>query len=383
MLSSNLETSETTYQLFAVCPLGIEAILANELKCLGIKGELTQGGVEFSGDLLTLYSVNLWLRSASRVLVRIGQFKLLSLKEAPEKFARYPWEIYLGNKKRVRIRAACHKSKIYHSDAIAERLAKGISKRLKREITIVKESQDSKAPLIFVRLFKDRCTISVDSSGEHLYKRGYKRFTVSAPIRENLAAAMLLASNYSGDKPLIDPFCGSGTIVAEAAMIAARIPPGRKRKFAFMKWKNFDKSLWTKIVQHSECFKKRPPFPIIGLDKDENAIIAATANIQEANLSEFITLKKQNILSFIPSDISPGIIVTNPPYGKRTKENDSLLDFYSELGKHFKTRFVNWEISLILPQNYPNLKRSLGLSLKKVTSFSNGGIKVDLLTGTL
>ncbi len=376
-------TLQTTYKIFVVCPPGIESILLNELKTIGIQGKQVKGGVEFNGDLVSLYSANLWLRSASRVLVRIGQFKLLSLKEAPERFSKYPWEIYLGYQTKIRVRAACHKSKIYHSDAISDRLAQGISKRLKRDIKIVKESQNPKAPLIFIRLSRNKCTISVDSSGEHLYKRGYKRFTVSAPLRENLAAAMLLASNYNGNKPLLDPFCGSGTILTEAAMIACRMPPGKRRKFAFMKWKNFDKSLWTKILQHSENFVKTPSAPIIGIDKDENAIIAATSNIQEADLYEFITIKKQDFLSFIPTNIPTGIIVTNPPYGKRTKENDSLLDFYSALGKHLRSKFVNWQINLILPKNYSNLKRSLGIPLKRITTFSNGGIKVDLLTGTL
>ncbi len=371
----------TRYRLFAPCAPGLEGILQKELLTLGIDGVQTRGGVEFAGDLLTIYSANLWLRTASRVVVRIGSFPLSSLREAVDRFARYPWEIYIGNAASVRVRASCHKSKIYHSGALAQRLCEAIGKRLGRQINLVKESKAKRAPLVFVRLVKDRCVISVDTSGEHLHKRGFKKFTVKAPLRENLAAAMLIASDYDGSRPFLDPFCGSGTLVLEAAMIACRIPPGRNRRFAFMDWSIFDKSLWNEVVRRSEAFFKKPAFEIKGFDKDEAAIHSALANADAGGFNGLVSFQCAPFHSLSPGQFQDnGIIVTNPPYGKRLKENNSLLEFYAQFGQIFRERFQGWDISLILPKDAPMLKRSLGLPLKTLTTFSNGGLLVELLS---
>ncbi len=371
----------TKYKLFAACAPGIEKILHMELQGLGIEGKLTHGGVEFSGDLLTIYSSNLWLRTASRVLARIGSFSLTSLKDARSRFARYPWEIYVGSADCVRVRASCHKSKLYHSGAVAQRVAEAISQRLGKEVRLVNESSGKKAPLIFVRIVKDHCILSVDTSGEHLHKRGFKKFSVKAPLRENLAAAMLIASGYNGSRPLIDPFCGSGTIVLEAAMIAARIPPGKGRRFAFMGWKTFDKALWNEVLRRSETFFRRPPEVIIGSDRDEAAIHASIANAEAGGLADLVSFAVDDVSRITPpAGAAHGIIVTNPPYGKRLKENNSLLAFYAEFGQLFIERFTGWDLTLILPTEAPMLKKSLGLRLHKLGAFSNGGLPVELLS---
>jgi len=374
-------STPTKYNLFAACAPGLEDILYKELLDLGIEGVKTKGGVEFSGDMLTIYSANLWLRTASRVLARIGSFPLSSLKEARDRFTRYPWEIYVAGAKAVRIRVSCHKSKIYHSGALAERACDAIGKRLGRKIALVKESRGKGTPLIFIRMIKDRCILSVDTSGEHLHKRGFKTLSVKAPIRENLAAAMLIASNYDGTRPLLDPFCGSGTIVFEAAMIACRIPPGRKRRFAFMNWSTFDKALWNEVVRRSETFFRKPPCMIKGCDRDEAAIHSALANAEAGGLSGLVSFENASFEDIRPDpDQKGGILVTNPPYGKRLKENNSLLAFYREFGQIFIRRFGGWDISLILPKEAPMLKKSLGLRLNVLTSFSNGGLTVELLS---
>ncbi len=377
---------KTNYRIFAVCVPGLEDVLESELSHLGIMGKKTAGGVEFKGDLLTIYSVNLWLRTAARILVRIGSFYLKDLKKAVERFERYPWEIYLGKAKRIRIRASCHKSRIYHSKAISERLLKGIEKRLGRQMVLSSEDNET-SPLVFIRLFKDRCILSVDSSGRHLHKRGIKPFSVTAPLRENLAAAMLLASGYDGSLPLMDPFCGSATIPIEAALIAARIPPGLKRRFGFMEWSNFDKSLWSEILIRSEQFKRPIKSPIVGIDKSEGAINAAIQNLKKAGLQDDIGLFHSDFLDFkaSPSLFSSkkGYIVTNPPYGKRVKENYGLLEFYSRLSQKIKNDFKTWELVLILPKEYPSLKKTLSMPFKRITTFSNGGIKVELLRNTI
>ncbi len=371
----------TRYNLFAVCTPGLEDILYKELSDLGIEGVKTRGGVEFSGDLLTVYSANLWLRTASRVLVRIGSFRLSSLKKAKDCFVRYPWEIYLTGAKAIRIRASCHKSRIYHSGALSERLCDAIGERLGRKVILIKEGKAKREPLIFVRMLKDRCTLSVDASGEHLHKRGFKTLSVKAPLRENLAAAMLIASNYDGTRPLLDPFCGSGTIVFEAAMIACRIPPGRHRRFAFMEWSTFDRRLWNEVVKRSEAFFRKPLYKIEGSDRDEAAIQSAIANAEAGGLSDLVSFRRVSFRNIRPeTGQETGILVSNPPYGKRLKENNSLLAFYKEFGQIFIERFRGWDISLILPKEAPMLKKSLGLRLKPLTAFSNGGLTVELLS---
>ncbi len=373
---------KTRFKLFAVCAPGLEEVLCNELSSLGIQGKKTIGGVEFSGDLMTLYSANLWLRTASRILVRIGSFHLSRLDEARKRFSRYPWEIYLGQSEMVRIRANCHKSKIYHSGAISQRLIQGISDRLGKELRLVSEKRGKRSPLVFVRIVKDQCVLSVDSSGEHLHKRGIKKLSVRAPLRENLAAAMLLASGYDGSRPLLDPFCGSGTICLEAAMIAARMPPGKRRTFAFMKWKGFDRGLWNEIVSHSEGFFIKPQFPIIGFDKDEAAINSSITNAVAGGLEHLLTFEQKEFASIDSQacTCSRGLVVTNPPYGKRLKENHGLLFLYKEFGQFFRKRFPAWDISLIIPCDAPMLKKSLNLHLRPLARFSHGGISVELLS---
>ena len=373
--------NKTRYKLFAVCQPGLEDILGLELKRLGIEGVKTTGGVEFSGDILTIYSMNLWLRTATRVLARIGKFPLSSLSDVKKRFSRYPWEIYIGRSKGVRIRASCHKSRIYHSGALAERVCEAISMRLGTRLSLEKEKAGKRSPLIFVRLVKDQCVVSVDTSGERLHRRGFKKFSVKAPLRENLAAAMLIASGYDGNRPLLDPFCGSGTILFEAAMIACRIPPGLKRHFAFMNWTTFDRSLWNEVVRRSEAFFRTPRFPITGIDKDEAAVASALANAEAGGLNQLVFISQGDFFHLAPEKSPvPGMVVTNPPYGKRLKENNSLLEFYSEMGQVLRERFRGWDITLIIPKDAPMLKKSLGLGLKRITTFSNGGLPVELLS---
>ncbi len=373
--------NRTRYRLFAACVPGLEDILLMELERLGIDGRKTVGGVEFSGDLLTLYTTNLWLRTATRILARVGSFPLSSLREARKRFSMYPWEIYLGKAGNVRIRASCHGSRIYHSGALAQRLAEAVADRVGRQVGLVKERAGRDCPLIFARLVNDHCVVSIDTSQEHLHRRGFKKYSVRAPLRENLAAAMLISSGYDGSRPIVDPFCGSGTIVFEAAMIACRIPPGLKRSFAFMQWTTFDRSLWNEVVGRSEAFFKKPAFSIIGIDRDESAVQSAIANAETGGLSDFVSLSQGDFAStLLRAPSIPGIVVTNPPYGKRLKENNGLLEFYGQFGQIFRQGLKGWDITLILPRQAPRLKRSLKLGLRRITTFSNGGLPVALLS---
>ncbi len=378
----NHSRSKSRIPIFAVCPPGIEDILFRELLALGITGKKVTGGVEFQGNLATVYSVNLWSRTASRVLVRVGNFKLASLREARDRFARYPWELYLYGEKQIRIRASTHRSRIYHSGALAQRLAEGISQRLGTPVTPVSEREGSRSPLVLVRIFRDRCQISIDSSGVHLHKRGFKKFTVRAPLRENLAAALLLASGWDGSSCLLDPFCGSGTILMEAILLARKIPPGRRRSFSFMKWKNFDQDLWHEILRRSDRLATDHAGKILGMDRDAAAVEAVLMNMEHAGLSSTANITHGDVSRLPELDLpQTGLIATNPPYGLRLRENYGLAHTYATLGRTLRQHIPGWHITILCPRDRSRLARALDLSLKPICKFLNGGIRVNLLSG--
>ncbi len=367
----------SNFRLFAVAPPGLESIVKSELQDLGISGRKVAGGVEFSGGLFHLCQANLWLRTASRVLLRLGSFRLTSLEQAAERFSRYPWEIYLRPSRPIRFRITCHKSKIFHSGALEERLIKGIQVRLGKKIKVARMSDArSDDPLIVLRLFRDNCTLSIDSSGRHLHYRGLKTMNVTAPLRENLAAAMLLASGWDRTSPLLDPFCGSGTILIEAALMGMNIPPGRFRKFAFQNWRNFDAAMWHRVVAAADLERRPLTAQIKGFDRSVQAIEAAEANLAACGLFPDVTVEQRE-LSMLDSPASKGWLVTNSPYGKRLKEIHGLGGLYSEFGEIIRERFPAWTVAMLSP--HPFLQRATKLAFRSVATFSNGGIRVNLL----
>ena len=234
------------FDLFAACAPGFEAVCAKELLSLGIANpRAVPGGVEFRGFRTHIYKVNLGSRTTERVLLRLDEFRALTFKELQQKAKRVEWEKFLRPSQPVSIRATCRKSRLIHSDAVAERMANAISERLgqaPKSAPAKEDAQVAQSPLIVARVVDDVCTISLDTSGALLHFRGYRQATAKAPLRETLAASMLLASGWTGDQPLLDPFCGAGTIPIEAALIARHIAPGQQRRFAFMEWPNFNQA---------------------------------------------------------------------------------------------------------------------------------------------
>ncbi|HSB06131.1 MAG TPA: hypothetical protein VLK23_13150, partial [Thermodesulfobacteriota bacterium] len=309
-------------RLFAVCAPGLEPFTSQEIGQLGLSAHhpgndstCEIGGLEFEGNLIDLYRCNLHLRTASRVLVRLGSFYAAGFPELRRKAGNLPWEQYLKPGQPVAIRVTCHQSRLYHQRAVAERIVGSISDRLKQPVQVHKYHEEPETnssidnppsppfskrlcrklvhgstslprkdidtlnlnylavrpervegrtanydtvfkggtggSLIVVRMVKDLCTISIDSSGELLHRRGYRLALTKAPLRETLAAAMILASGWDRTSPLMDPFCGSGTIPIEAALMARQIPPGWRRNFDFMNWPNFEKKTWDTLLQGS------------------------------------------------------------------------------------------------------------------------------------
>jgi putative N6-adenine-specific DNA methylase len=376
--------------LFAVAAPGLEPIVAGELAQLGLRGEATAGGVTFHGGERELYRANLHLRTASRVLLRLGdEFYADSFSELRAKAGRLPWQSYLEPGQPVAIKATCHKSKLYHSDAVAERVAGAIEDRLGRPVARVKgpseadeETSEAGTPpaLVIVRLVRDMVTISLDTSGALLHQRGYRLATAKAPLRETLAAAMLLASGWDRAAPLLDPFCGAGTLPIEAALLALNLAPGRLRRFAFMDWPGFQPDLWQTLLDQAEAARRPTAPPIWGSDRDAGAIEAALANAERAGVAEQVRLDRKAV-SALEAPPGPGWVVTNPPYGVRVKQSGDLRNLYAQLGKVLRARCPGWQVAMLTGDL--RLARATGLPFDERRSLSlvNGGLRVTLLQG--
>jgi putative N6-adenine-specific DNA methylase len=369
---------------FAVCAPGLEPFTLQELRSLGLQDSASPageaGGVEFNGSLADLYRANLQLRTASRVLVRAGAFYAAAFSELRKKAGRLPWETYLTPGQPVALRVTCHKSRLYHSDAVAERIAGAIADRLGRPAQHQRKKSDDDdgdptAQLIVVRLDHDHCAISVDASGALLHRRGYRLATAKAPLRETLAAGLLMASGWEHGAPLLDPFCGSGAIPIEAALMALNIPPGRARRFAFMEWPNFDRKLWQRLIAVSPA----AAHPIIlASDRDAGAIEAARANAERAGVAEAIEFSRRAISAIEPPAL-PGWVVTNPPYGVRVSRNRDLRNLYAQFGHALRAKCPGWQVGVL--SSDLNLLRQVGVKFEREWAFVNGGLKVRFARG--
>ncbi len=366
--------------MFAVSQPGLEQITATELRKLGMDCVITEGGVEFSGGLMDLYMANLWTRTANRILVRVGKFRITELSKVAVRFSRYPWELYgIGGKQGQipDIRVTSHKSRLYHTGAVAQRALQGIEKRTGPFDN--NGHPESPRPLIITRIARDRCTLSIDSSGLPLHMRGYRVMGVRAPLRENLAAALLIMSGWSTKISMCDPFCGSGTIPIEAAMIAAHIPPGLNRKFAFMKWKNFDAGLWSRLRDQALDSGTVPGARIYARDADVRAVRASAANAEAAGVSDFIRLEQMAFSrdTTCPEN-TPGWIVTNPPYGRRISGRQrQRQDIYRELAGAMRAGCRKWGLTCLVPSSRNNPLP--GLEAKTLATFTNGGLRVKVV----
>jgi len=369
---------------FAVCAPGLEPFTAAELRQLlpGREIEPGPGGVAFSGEPADLQRLNLQLRTASRVLARLGTFfRATSFEELQQRAARLPWERFLRTGQPVALRVTCHRSKLYHSDAVARHISAALDERLGRPSPIVKADDESDQPpqLVIVRLMEDRVTVSVDSSGTILHKRGYRQAVAKAPLRETLAAAVLLASGWDRSAPLLDPFCGSGTIPIEAALLAAGIPPGVHRRFAFMDWPDFDEKAWQGLLAEANAVRTETP-PILASDRDAGAVRMAQANAERAGVSDRIEFKCQAVSAVTPPP-GPGWVVTNPPYGLRVSEGKDLRNLYAQFGNVLRRQCPGWQVAVLCSD--PVLLGQMQVKLDTSLALVNGGVHVRLGRGTV
>jgi putative N6-adenine-specific DNA methylase len=375
-------TTDDERGYFAVAAPGLERLTARELGELGIGGAASPGGATFSGSRDVLYRANLHLRTASRVLVRLGTFHAAAFSELRKKAGRLAWDAYLRPGQPVSIHATSHKSKLYHSGAVAERIAGAIADRLGAAPVVEKTAEEAEGPgpqLVIVRLVRDQVTLSLDASGALLHQRGYRLATGKAPLRETMAAGMLLASGWDRAAPLVDPFCGAGTIAIEAALLAHNIAPGRARRFAFMDWPDYDAQLWTRLVTEAQAGITHPAAPRIeASDRDAGAIAAAQANAARAGVADAITFSQRAVSDFTAPD-GPGWVVTNPPYGLRLSEHHDLRNLYARFGQVLRQRCPGWQLALL--SSDVRLDHALGLDLDEYRRLPllNGGVRVSLI----
>lgn len=384
-----------TFSLFAVTAPGLEAVCAAELAQLGVAGRVEAGGVAWEGDERQLYTANLCLRTASRVLVRVAEFRARTFFELERHARRVPWERFVAPGAVVEPRVTCRKSRLYHEGAVSERIVQAIAHSVGavqtvrgREPDPDSEEEGAAAQLFVVRFVRDRCTVSADASGALLHRRGYRQAVARAPLRETLAAAMLLGSGWTGNVPLLDPLCGSGTLVIEAALLARRIAPGlapasrTPRAFGFQQWPTFRPAVWEAVVaQAAAAIRPAAGIALAGSDRDAGAIRAARDNAQRAGVAADVSFAEHALSHAAPpaGSAQPGWLISNPPYGVRVGETDALRNLYAALGRTAREHFPGWTVALLSAQ--PRLEAQTRLPLHERLQTRNGGIAVRLVAG--
>lgn len=362
--------SISDFEIFLATVPGLERPLLSEVQEKGFEGALaTHGGVSFRGGWADVWRANLMVRGASHVLARLGEFRVQHLAKLDKRAHSFPWADTLRGDVPVRVEVSCKKSRIYHDKAAAERFEKAISTTTGATI-----SPDADL-CIKVRIIDDLCTISVDTSGDPLHKRGHKEAVNKAPMRENLAALLLRECGYRGTEPVIDPMCGSGTFVIEAAEIAHGLYPGRSRRFAFEDLKSFNADAWQALKADTSPRESGKTF--YGFDRDAGAIAMCVANADRASVGTYTHFSRQAISDLTPPEGPTGLIIVNPPYGGRIGDTKKLMPLYQALGHTIKNHFKGWRVGIVT--NSADLARATGLLfVKRTTTFSHGGIPVTL-----
>lgn len=373
---------------YAVTHPGVEPLTARELAALGASpGPTEPGGVPFSGDFPLLQAANLRLRTASRILVRLGSFHARGFPELERHARRLPWGDYFSAGDAIAFRVTSRKSRLYHQGAVAERLirvaqeAVGPLREAGQPAAGDGDDGEGEGQLVVVRVVRDDCTVSVDSSGPLLHRRGYRLATGKAPLRETLAAALLLRLEWDGSRPLFDPFCGSGTIPIEAALLARKIAPGSSRGFAFERWQGFDAEGWASLRRAAAAESRAEAgVPIVGSDRDAGAIRAARANAERAGVLRDLALDVAS-LSAAHAPGAPGLLLTNPPFGLRLGERLRLRDLYAGLGNLARRSLAGWTVALLSPHR--DLERQTGLPFEPLLETTTGGVPVRLVAAKL
>lgn len=368
-----------TFELIATVAAGLESVVGKEIRDLGIDCHVENGKVHFQGDLKTIIETNLWLRAADRIKIVVGQFPARTFEELFQGVYHLNWENYLPLGSTFPIaKAKCVKSKLHNEPSVQAITKKAVVKKLQKiyhrpeNIPLMENGPEYK---IEVSILKDQARIMIDTTGSSLFKRGYRVDKGGAPIKENMAAAILMLSNWYPDKPLVDPTCGSGTFCIEAAMLAMNIAPGFNRDFAFEQWSWVPKDLVQEIRDQAE---KRANYDleldISGFDIDGRMIAVAQKNAEEAGLSGVINWKQMRLQDFKTDKIN-GVIISNPPYGERLLDDKAIDILYNEMGQTFAL-LKTWSQFILTSDEAFETK--YGRQADKKRKLYNGTLKVDL-----
>jgi putative N6-adenine-specific DNA methylase len=363
-------TQAADFEIFLVTAPGLETALAAEAREKRFRDpRIIKGGVTVQGGWPEVWRANLELRGAARVLARIAEFRALHVAQLDKRSRKVAWSEVLRADQPFWVEASCKASRIYHQGAAAQRVTKAIQDTLGAQV-----SEDAEV-VVKVRIDDDLCTISVDTSGESLHKRGHKEAVAKAPMRENLAALFLRQCGFAGTEPVVDPMCGSGTFVIEAAEIAAGLQPGRSRRFAFEQLATFDSAAWNRLRSPAE--KRDPGFRFHGSDRDAGAVAMSRANAERAGVASLTAFKQQAISDLTPPEGRPGLVIVNPPYGGRIGDRKQLNALYRALGQTLLAKFGGWRVGIIT--NEEALAEATGLPFKPAGDpVSHGGIRVRL-----
>mgnify|MGYP000134240567 FL=1 len=370
---------KTKFKLIATAAAGLEAVVGRELRDLGYDCQVENGRVRFDGDLLAIIQSNLWLRAADRIKIIVGQFPASTFEELFQGVYGLDWENYLPLGYKFPIsKAKCVKSKLHNEPSVQAISKKAVVKKLQKHfhrpegVPLQETGAEFK---IEVSILKDQATVMIDTTGSSLFKRGYRVEKGGAPIKENMAAAILLLTNWYPDKPLIDPTCGSGTFCIEAAMMARKIAPGLKRTFAFEEWNWVDKSLVQQARQKAQdAIVRDMELDISGFDIDSRMIDIAKTNAFAAGVEADIHFKQMR-LQDLKTDKINGVILSNPPYGERLLDDDAIAKLYCEMGETF-TPLDTWSKFILTSDEQFEMR--FGRQADKKRKLYNGTLKVDL-----
>lgn len=365
------------FDIFLVATPGLEEPLAAEARALGWQPVVQPGGVTVRGDWRDVWRANLNLRGATRVLARIGGFRAMHLAQLDKRARKFPWGDLLRADVPVKVETVSRASKIYHAGAATQRIERAITETLGAPLA-------ADAPVVVkARIEDDLVSFSIDTTGESLHKRGHKEAVAKAPMRETMAAMFLAQMGFDPLRPapVLDPMCGSGTFVIEAAEMAAGLAPGRSRGFSFQRLANYDPVAWEAMKVPAPAVEVAPIF--FGSDRDAGAVRMSRANAERAGVTHLTSFETSAIADLQRPDCAPGIVIVNPPYGARIGNKGPLFGLHGAMGEVFRSRFSGWRVGIVTSE--AGLAKATGLPwLPPGPIVAHGGLKVRLWqTGVL
>ncbi|SHF05445.1 THUMP domain-containing class I SAM-dependent RNA methyltransferase [Clostridium fallax] len=361
------------YELIATTTFGIEAVTAKELKELGYEDlKLENGKVHFEGDELDIAITNTWLRTADRVLIKMAEFEAKSFEELFQGTAKVDWGKIIPLDGKMHVTGKSVKSTLHSvpdcQSIVKKAVVKSMQERYKRDWF----SEDGPVYKIEVSILKDVVTLTIDTTGPGLHKRGYREHAGAAPLKETLAATLVLLSRWNKEDMMVDPFCGSGTILIEAAQIAKNIAPGAKRTFVSEEWPTMNKNLWSQVREGAERgIKKDCDVKLVGYDINGRVLSTALQNANLAGVSDIVDFHRRDFREFSSSK-KDGIIITNPPYGERIGEKEDIEELYRLLGK-LKEKLYNWDFNVLT--SYDTFQKLFGRKATKNRKLYNGRLQ--------